>query len=106
MHSMLALATPLALMLPWAVGEDAPALKAASAPQCEAAAQSQAPQVNPLSAMRVQLIARQVRIEQAWEGEGRCQQPTRQAPFSPYPRRCWLLGASVGWNDGGRDSRR
>ena len=64
MHSLLALATPLALMLPWAVGEDAPALKAASAPQCEAAAQSEAPQVNPLSAMRVQLIARQVRIEQ------------------------------------------
>jgi pyruvate/2-oxoglutarate dehydrogenase complex dihydrolipoamide acyltransferase (E2) component len=64
MHSLFALAAPLALMLPWAAGEDAPAHKAASAPQCEAAAQSQAPQVNPLSAMRVQLIARQVRIEQ------------------------------------------
>jgi hypothetical protein len=64
MHSLFALAAPLALMLPWAAGEDAPTLKAASAPQCEAAAQSQAPQVNPLSAMRVQLIARQVRIEQ------------------------------------------
>jgi len=64
MHSLFALAAPLALMLPLAAGEDAPAFKAASAPQCQAAAQSQAPQVNPLSAMRVQLIARQVRIEQ------------------------------------------
>ena len=64
MHSLFALAAPIALMLPWAAGEDAPARTAASAPQCEAAAQSQAPQVNPLSSMRVQLVARQVRIEQ------------------------------------------
>lgn len=64
MQSLFALAAPFALMLPWAAGDDTPARSAASAPQCDAAAQSQAAQVNPLSALRTQQVARQVRIEQ------------------------------------------
>jgi hypothetical protein len=68
MHSLFVLAAPFALMLPWAAGADEPARAAPSAPQCEAAGQSAAPApvqgVNPLSAMRSQQIARQVRIEQ------------------------------------------
>jgi hypothetical protein len=66
MHSLFALAAPLALMLPWAAGTGASGqgAPAASAPQCEAAAQSRAPLANPLSALRSQQSARQVRIEQ------------------------------------------
>ncbi len=72
MHSLLALAAPVALMVPWmaqnaGVPGEAGALLAPSAAQCEAAqaADDDAPPlVNPLSAMRQSSIARQVRIEQ------------------------------------------
>lgn len=72
MNSLLALAAPLALLLPM-VGEaadvagDGRETKAPSAPQCDAAAASdKAPPVaiNPLSAMRQSSVARQIRIEQ------------------------------------------
>lgn len=71
MHSLLALTAPLALMLPLAADGGAPLQRewpagtaAASAPQCEAAGLSDTPRVNPLSALRAQQSARQVRIEQ------------------------------------------
>jgi len=69
MHSLFALVAPLALMLPWvAGGTDAPerqGLASASALQCDAAAAADdRPAFNPLSAMRGQSTARQVRIEQ------------------------------------------
>jgi hypothetical protein len=68
MHSLFALAAPLALMLPMVAGADTPKggdRRAASAPQCEAAAAQAAPPIiNPLSALRSTNIARQIRIEQ------------------------------------------
>jgi hypothetical protein len=69
MHSLFALAAPLALMLPWVAGADAPAGKsgpAPSAPQCEAAAVQADPamRINPLSALRNSSTASQIRIEQ------------------------------------------
>ncbi|QDH34610.1 hypothetical protein [Porphyrobacter sp. YT40] len=72
MHSLLVLAAPVALMVPWLaqsgdVSGEAGALSAASAPQCDAAraAEDDAPPlVNPLSAMHQSSTARQVRIEQ------------------------------------------
>jgi hypothetical protein len=71
MDSLFALTAPLALLLPMlagagmpAPGESAPPVTVASAPQCEAAALDDAPQINPLSAFRGQLSVRQVRIEQ------------------------------------------
>jgi hypothetical protein len=68
MHSLFALAAPLALMLPMVAGADVPSdgdQHAASAPQCEAtAAQATPPVINPLSAFRSTSISRQVRIEQ------------------------------------------
>ena len=72
MHSLYALAAPLALLLP-VVAEtaDAPvgaAQAAVSAPQCDAVAAVEEPadpaRINPLSAMRQSSIVRQVRIEQ------------------------------------------
>jgi hypothetical protein len=68
MHSLFALAAPLALMLPMVAGADAAKGgdgRAASAPQCEAVVAQAAPQmINPLSALRGTNIARQIRIEQ------------------------------------------
>lgn len=68
MHSLFALAAPLALMLPWVAGADAPEGKsgpAPSAPQCDAVAQSgPGKRINPLSALRGSATARQIRIEQ------------------------------------------
>lgn len=72
MHSLLAFAAPVALMLPLVaeavpVPGDAPPQGLASAPQCDAAAaagEEAPPVLNPLSAMRQSSIARQVRIEQ------------------------------------------
>jgi len=72
MHSLYALAAPLALLLP-VVAEtaDAPfgaAQAAVPAPQCDAVAAVEEPadpaRINPLSAMRQSSIVRQVRIEQ------------------------------------------
>ncbi|MCU0949330.1 MAG: hypothetical protein MUF47_13970 [Porphyrobacter sp.] len=68
MHSLFALAAPLALIMPWladgaAVPDGAPA-RGSSAPQCDAAQLEDAPVVNPLSAYRSSATARQVRIEQ------------------------------------------
>lgn len=68
MHSLFALAAPLALMLPLVAGADAPDdgdRRAASAPQCDAVAAQAAPAVvNPLSALRSTNVSRQIRIEQ------------------------------------------
>lgn len=72
MHSLYALAAPLALLLP-VVAETAEvpvevARLPQSAPQCEAAGAAQEPAVvthiNPLSSLRQSAVARQVRIEQ------------------------------------------
>ncbi len=69
MHSLFALAAPLALILPWVAGPDAlgeQSVPAPSAPQCDAAAAQADPaaRINPLSAMRGSATARQIRIEQ------------------------------------------
>ncbi|RNJ63250.1 MAG: hypothetical protein EDM03_02160 [Porphyrobacter sp. IPPAS B-1204] len=72
MHSLYALAAPLALLLPvMAETADVPddaAPMPESAPQCDAAQAAQEPatpaRTNPLSALRQSSIARQVRIEQ------------------------------------------
>ncbi|MFN3862926.1 MAG: hypothetical protein ACK4RT_01465 [Erythrobacter sp.] len=71
MHSLFALAAPLALLLPLAAGAgaSAPGEKAApglaaSAPQSAAATRVDPLRINPLSAVRGQLRAQQVRIEQ------------------------------------------
>lgn len=68
MHSLFALAAPLALIMPMLAGaERAPeqgAIPAPSAPQCDAAGLDDAPRVNPLSAYRSGAQVRQVRIEQ------------------------------------------
>ena len=68
MHSLLALAAPLAMILPlFAGGDEDRAAAPASAPQCDAAAASGdpvLPAMNPLSALRRASVARQVRIEQ------------------------------------------
>lgn len=69
MHSLFALAAPIALMLPWAAGEDAQdrqSLPVQSAPQCNAAAAQADPaaRTNPLAAFRSSATARQIRIEQ------------------------------------------
>lgn len=94
MHSLFALATPLALMLPLvAEGAGPPpaarALAAASAPQCNAAAATDDPvPVNPLSALRSQSIARQVRIEQRVVVRITPQPPAaRQNLLADLPRR-------------------
>jgi hypothetical protein len=72
MHSLFALAAPIAMMLPL-VGEavgvpaDAGSVAQASAPQCDAAAAAgpgALPAINPLSALRQSSVVRQVRIEQ------------------------------------------
>ncbi len=65
MYSPLSFAAPLALMLPWVAGDGAlREQRAPSAPECEAAAQTDRPVVNPLSAFRAGQSAMQVRIEQ------------------------------------------
>lgn len=75
MHSLLALAAPMAMLLPLVGGtadasggrEYRAAAGAASAPQCEAAAASDAPPfsaLNPLGVLRRASVAKQVRIEQ------------------------------------------
>lgn len=70
MHSLFALAAPLAFLLPVAGGSDAPAAAGAAtavlpAPSCAAPdAAGHGPLVNPLSALRARQSARQVRIEQ------------------------------------------
>lgn len=68
MHSLFAIAAPLALMLPVVTGSDvseSEAVPAPSAPQCEAAEAQDAPMLpNPLSAMRAGENWRQIRIEQ------------------------------------------
>ena len=80
MHSLFALAAPLALMLPFAAGADLSGEPARSAPQCEAAAQM--PRVGSLEAFRAHLSARQVRIEQ--------RVVVRIAPASPAVRQNML----------------
>lgn len=72
MHSLYALAAPLALLLPvMAETADVPGdavHSPESAPQCDAARAGQEPAeplgINPLSALRQSAVARQVRIEQ------------------------------------------
>lgn len=70
MHSLFALAAPLALMLPMVAGVDASAgrdgaLPHSSAPQCRAAAMQDAPVLaNPLSAFHSSSKSFQIRIEQ------------------------------------------
>jgi hypothetical protein len=70
MHSLLAFAAPLALILPVMAGDDPSDRRnvtdhAASAPQCDAAAaRDDQIRTNPLSAFRASATARQVRIEQ------------------------------------------
>lgn len=70
MHSLFALAAPLALMLPVVAGTDPSdskkdADRAPSAPQCRAAGVGDDPVLaNPLAAFRESATARQVRIEQ------------------------------------------
>jgi len=71
MPSLLALSAPLALLLPFAAGAGVPAQVSppavplpSSAPQCGATSLGDAPRVNPLSVLRAQQSARQVRIEQ------------------------------------------
>lgn len=73
MHSLLALAAPLAFMLPWVVETTGVSeegdLAESSASQCDATADAgQDPAVgrllNPLSAMRESSVVQQVRIEQ------------------------------------------
>ncbi len=69
MHSLFALAAPLALMVPLMADAGATsgpvAAGAASAPQCEAAAAGKVPPgINPLAALRRSSVANQVRIEQ------------------------------------------
>lgn len=86
MQSLFALAAPMVLMLPLVaetVGlSGAPDLSesrgAASAPQCDAGAQSEPPLVNPLVALRDSSITNQVRIEQ--------RVVVRIAPASPVAR--------------------
>lgn len=96
MHSLLVLAAPVALMVPWmAQGADMPseagALVATSAPQCEAvqAADDDAPPlVNSLSAMRQSSTARQVRIEQRVVVRITPTAPSsRTTPLSTLPQR-------------------
>ena len=96
MHSLYALAAPLALLLP-VVAETADAPGAAghvpnSAPQCDAAAAAEEPaeppRVNPLSALRQSSIARQVRIEQRVVVRIAPQPPAaRQNLLADLPRR-------------------
>lgn len=73
MHSLLALAAPLALMLPFVADaadvSDEASLSEGSAGQCDAAAvggqdPDETPLFNPLSAMRESSVVQQVRIEQ------------------------------------------
>jgi hypothetical protein len=68
MHSLFALAAPLALMLPLvAEGVDAPVeggVAGSPAPQCDAGEPPEDAPVNPLTALRQSSTARQVRIEQ------------------------------------------
>jgi hypothetical protein len=72
MHSLFALAAPIAFLLPLvAEAVDVPTeggpVGEASAPQCDAAAaagEGPLPAINPLSAMRQSSVVRQVRIEQ------------------------------------------
>jgi hypothetical protein len=72
MHSLFALAAPLALMLPWVAGAEMraaglPPPPGPSAPQCDAAAaQTTGPgaRANPLSALRGSATSHQIRIEQ------------------------------------------
>lgn len=89
MPRVLALTAPLALLLPMAAvaGGPVPGVAgqsggALSAPQCPAAALEDAPRVNPLSALRGQQSARQVRIEQ--------RVVVRIAPASPAARQNML----------------
>ena len=83
MHSLFALAAPLALMLPLvAEGVVAPAEgrpASAPAPECAAAEPPEGQPVNPLTALRQSSTARQVRIEQ--------RVVVRIAPQSPSTRR-------------------
>ncbi|WP_086734721.1 hypothetical protein [Erythrobacter colymbi] len=69
MHSVLAFAAPLALMLPLVaealdVPEEAGVGADVPAPQSEAASAQEPAAINPLSAMRQSTVLRQVRIEQ------------------------------------------
>lgn len=68
MHSLFALAAPIALILPMLTGVEPVSDRARepvlSAPQCDAAKLGAQPQVNPLSAYRSSATAGQVRIEQ------------------------------------------
>lgn len=67
MHSLFTLTAPLAMILPLSAGAGVRAVDdpaAPSAPQCAASAMEDAPRINPLSALRGQQSARQIRIEQ------------------------------------------
>lgn len=68
MHSVFALAAPLALIMPMLAGtEEAPVpdpAHAPSSPQCDVTRLDEPPRMNPLSAYRNRSSAQQVRIEQ------------------------------------------
>lgn len=68
MHSLFALAAPLALIMPMLAGTEESRVQdsvpAPSAPQCEAAGLDELPHANPLSAYRSRSTVQQVRIEQ------------------------------------------
>lgn len=93
MHSLFALAAPLALVLPWVAGADAPtdeAGPAPSAPKCEAAAaQDDLPVLaNPLSALHQSSRSQQNSIEQ--------RVVIRVAPQAPAARRNMLADLPQG----------
>lgn len=108
MHSLLALAAPLAMILPLFAEEHKPAPMGeggapASAPQCEAASAAGDPapaSINPLTALRRTSVAQQVRIEQ--------RVVVRIAP-QPYAARQNLLAdltqppASPRFEEGGKE---
>jgi hypothetical protein len=96
MHSLFALAAPIAMMLPLvaeAVGApvEAGSARHASAPQCDAAAaagEGVLPATNPLSAMRQSSVVRQVRIEQRVVVRIAPQPgPSRQSLLAEVPQR-------------------
>lgn len=100
MHSLLALAAPLALMLPLVAeavdvpGEAAAGEGVSSAPLCEpgaAAGQAPtpaaAPRLNPLSALRQSSVVQQVRIEQVLACGARMRGDAHHHPLAEMPQR-------------------
>lgn len=92
MHSLFALAAPLALIMPMLAGGEASpprdAMPAPSAPQCDAAGLEDQSPVNPLAAYRSSATVRQVRIEQRVVVRVGPQPPSaRQDLFADLPER-------------------